>query len=98
MMSLDSKCTIVSVPPGLEKGMEFSRAGKVNAAQSKAVKVWSINYAFIEGSKTPFIDTLEVEMAFDGAKTTVMEVKTYSDVIGMDGGEDAVAEFGAYFL
>lgn len=35
-------------------------------------------------------------MAFDGAKT-VMKTKTYTDVIGMDGGKDAVAEFGPVF-
>ncbi|CAI7663806.1 unnamed protein product, partial [Penicillium palitans] len=93
MMNLPSECTIVSVPPDLEKSMEFSRAGKVDGAQSQVVKVWSINYTFIEEFKTPFIDTLEVEMAFDGTKT-VMKNKTYTDVIGMDGGKDAVAEFG----
>ena len=93
MMNLHSERTIVSVPPGLENSMEFSRAGKTDATQSQVVKVWSINYTFIEGFKTPFIDTLEVEMAFDGAKT-VMKNKTYTDVIGMDGGKDAVEEFG----
>jgi hypothetical protein len=74
--------------------MEFSRAGKVDAARSQVVKVWSINYTFIEGFQTPFIDTLEVEIKFNRAKKTVMQKKTYADVIGMEGGKDAVAEFG----
>ncbi|CAG8875817.1 unnamed protein product [Penicillium salamii] len=96
MMNLHSECTIVSVPPGLENSMEFSRAGKTDATQSQVVKVWSINYTFIEGFKTPFIDTLEVEMASKGAKT-VTKNKTYTDVIRMNGGKDAVAEFGPVF-
>ncbi|KAF4768966.1 hypothetical protein HAV15_008859 [Penicillium sp. str.  len=97
MMNLHSECSIVGVPPDLERSMEFSRPGKVDAARSQVVKVWSINYTFIEGFKKPFIDTLEIEMAFDGAKT-VMKTKTYTDVTGMDGGKDAVAEFGPVFL
>lgn len=95
-MNLHSERTIVSVPPGLESSMEFSRAGKTDATQSQVVKVWSINYTFIEGFKTPFIDTLEVEMASKGAKT-VTKNKTYTDVIRMNGGKDAVAEFGPVF-
>lgn len=96
-MNLHNDRTIASVPSGLEKSMEFSRPGKVDAARSQVVKVWSINYTFIEGFKKPFIDTLEIEMAFDGVKT-VMKHKTYTDVIGMDGGKAAVAEFGPVFL
>jgi hypothetical protein len=94
MIALDSECTIVSHPPDLETSMEFLRAGKGDAAQSEVVKVWSINYTFIKGIKTPFIDSLEVEMRFNGVKKTVMKNKTYTDVIGMDGGKDAVAKFG----
>lgn len=96
-MNLHNERTIVSVPAGLENSMHFSRAGKADAARSQVVKVWSINYTFIEGFEKPSIDTLEIEMAFDGAKT-VMKTKTYTDVIGMDGGKDAVAEFGPVFL
>lgn len=93
-MALHSECTIFSDPPDLGKSMEFSRAGKGDVSQSQVVKVWSINYTFIKGIKTPFIDTLEVEVKFNGAKKTVMKNKTYADVIGMDGGKDAVAKFG----
>lgn len=97
MMNIHSEYSIVSVPLDLEKSMEFSGPGKVDAARSQVVKVWSINYTFNEGFEKPFVDTLEIEMAFDGAKT-VMKTKTYTDVIGMDGGKDAVAEFGPVFL
>lgn len=94
IMNLHSECTIVSEPPDLEKSMEFSRAGEADAAQSQVIKVWSINYTFVKGVKTPFIDTLEVELMSNGAKKAVMKNRTYTDVMEMDGGEDAVTEFG----
>jgi hypothetical protein len=94
MMNLHSECTLVSEPPDLEKNMEFSRAGKADVAQSQVVKVWSINYIFVKGIENPFIDTLEVELMSNGAKMTVMEHRTYADVMGIDGGENAVREFG----
>jgi hypothetical protein len=96
-MILHNECSIVSDTPDLEKRMEFSTAGKGDAAQSEVVKVWSINYIFTKGIGTPSVDTLEVEMRFTGAKKTVMKIQKYAEVIEMDGGKDAVAEFSPVF-
>ncbi|KAJ6091098.1 hypothetical protein N7499_003249 [Penicillium canescens] len=88
-----SGCTTVSDPPGLEKRMEFSRAGVGDVAQSHVVNVWSIKYTFNDRVKPLSIDELEVEIKFDWAKETVVERMQYRDVMAMDGGEDAVAKF-----
>lgn len=88
-----SGCTTVSNSPGLEKRMEFSRAGLGDVAQSHVVKVWCINYTFNDRVKPLSIDELEVEIRFDWAKETVVKRMQYRDVMAMDGGEDAVAKF-----
>jgi hypothetical protein len=88
-----SGCITVSNSPGLEKRMEFSRAGLGDVAQSHVVKVWSINYTFNDRVKPLSIDELEVEIRFDWAKETVVKRMQYRDVMAMDGGEDAVAKF-----
>ncbi|KAJ6034170.1 hypothetical protein N7460_009987 [Penicillium canescens] len=88
-----SGCTTASDPPGLEKRMEFSRAGVGDVAQSHVVNVWSINYTFNDRVKPLSIDELEVEIKFDWAKETVVKLMQYRDVMAMDGGEDAVAKF-----
>lgn len=48
--------------------MHFFRAVEEDVAQSQVVKVWSIT----KGIKTPFINTLEVEVGFNGPKGTVI--------------------------
>lgn len=85
-----SECNTVSNPLRLEKPMDFPNTGTDDVTHSKVVKVRSINYDFKEGIKSPFIGKLEVEVIFHGMVVKHMQ---YGDVVAMDGGKDAVAEF-----
>ncbi|KAJ5904749.1 uncharacterized protein N7473_001665 [Penicillium subrubescens] len=74
--------------------MDFSSINSGKIGQPKVIKVWMAYYLYDEEENSPVIDDLSVEIGWKGSKDREMKTLKYAKVREMDGGEDAIADFG----
>lgn len=85
---------ISRAPPEARPTMDFSSIDSGKIGQPKVIKVWMAYYRWGKEDTSPVIDDLWVEIGWNGSKDRERKTLKYANVIEMDGGEDAIAEFG----
>lgn len=76
--------------------MEFRRQGDIG--QPRVVRVWSFAYRFGAKKTMPIVSTVRAEIRWNENEQTTMETLRYFDLMEMEGGKEAVAEFAPAFL
>jgi hypothetical protein len=97
MQEQETNDIIPCAPPEGRPRMDFSSIDSGKIDQPKVIKVWTAYYRWDKEDTSPVLDDLWVEIEWNGSKDRERKTLKYAKVMEMDGGEDAVAEFGIMF-